>query len=324
MPKQVRAWVGTCNNYTLEEYSKLWRLVNNVSEESIFRNTDGEPIGVTLVSFASFQIEKGETGTPHIQLYIEFSTKRTRGGVLGMLNVDRTQWSVRKARAGDSENIIYTNKGRDRGGHAVECDGYCGYLGLPCHGIVGRPMQQGARSDLVAIKKRIDAGCTEDDILQDYFGQWVRYRGAFREAIDRRRARSVPRDRGNIRVTVLWGETGTGKSRWCYDNCPDAFWLRQPQGGVVWWDGYEYEETVVIDEFYGWLPFNFVLRLLDRYSFSLPVKYGHRVCNVRHVVFTSNTPPDEWWPDARIPDEKRKAFRRRISETRHFVAAKSG
>lgn len=327
MPATSRRWCGTLNNYTLSEYSKLWRVVTNCSKISTWSkngNTEGVSSRQSRVStdtekvrFATWQLEEGDSGTPHVQLYIELTTRRTRDGLLALLNEHRAGWSVRIAQGSAEENIVYTSKDRQHG-HAAVCRGDCSLLGLPCTGRVGTPFAQGKRSDLESIKDEIASGCTEDDLIENHFGQWVRYRAAFKEAIDRRRNRSVPDDRGEIEVIVLWGDTGTGKSRYCRESYPGAYWLHQPQNGTVWWDSYEYQETVVIDEFYGWIPFNFILRLLDRYSFRLPVKFGHRVCNVRRVVFTSNVSPDEWWPSADIPEEKRKAFRRRITTIKHF------
>lgn len=41
-----------------------------------------------------------------------------------------------------------------------------------------------------------------------------------------------------------YGPTGTGKSRYCRNQWPDAF----IKSNDVWWDGYEGEETVIIEE----------------------------------------------------------------------------
>lgn len=41
-----------------------------------------------------------------------------------------------------------------------------------------------------------------------------------------------------------WGYTGTGKTRGVRARFPDAF----IKGNNVWWDGYNNEEVVIIDE----------------------------------------------------------------------------
>ena len=53
-------------------------------------------------------------------------------------------------------------------------------------------------------------------------------------------------------VTVIWGETGVGKSRWASETYPDAYW-KPPNS--KWWDNYAQEEVIIMDEFYGWLPY---------------------------------------------------------------------
>lgn len=63
----------------------------------------------------------------------------------------------------------------------------------------------------------------------------------------------------------------------------------------TWWDGYSGQTVVVIDEFYGWLGYDFLLRLLDRYSFAVETKGGSVSFTSKLVIFTSNKPPSEWY-----------------------------
>ena len=45
---------------------------------------------------------------------------------------------------------------------------------------------------------------------------------------------------------MLWGPSGTRKSRFVAARWPDAFW-KAPES--KWWDGYSGQETVVLDDF---------------------------------------------------------------------------
>jgi len=76
----------------------------------------------------------------------------------------------------------------------------------------------------------------------------------------------------------------------------------------TWWDGYEGQHTVIIDEFYSWLRYDFFLRLTDRYPLQVETKGGSVQFVSRRIVFTSNTQPTEWYPNI----QDRAAFNRRI------------
>jgi len=75
-----------------------------------------------------------------------------------------------------------------------------------------------------------------------------------------------------------------------------------------WWDGYEGQHTVIIDEFYSWLRYDFFLRLTDRYPLQVETKGGVVQFVSHRIVFTSNTPPTAWYPSI----QDRGAFDRRI------------
>lgn len=103
----------------------------------------------------------------------------------------------------------------------------------------------------------------------------------------------------------IYGPTGTGKSRLCSERWPGAYWL--PQG--KWFDGYDGEETVIIDEFYGWLQPSYILRLIDRYPLLVECKGGMLQFVAKRVVFTSNVAPWDLWPSLTFD---RAPFKRRL------------
>ena len=93
-------------------------------------------------------------------------------------------------------------------------------------------------------------------------------------------------------VTVIYGETGVGKSRWASETYPDAYW-KPPNS--KWWDNYENEETIIIDEFYGWLPYCEMLRLLDRYPCQVETKGGSVNFAPKTIIILSNKAPEDWY-----------------------------
>ena len=139
----------------------------------------------------------------------------------------------------------------------------------------------------LAVKKMIDDGCDDAKIADEYFGYYIQsYRGL-------NQYRLLLSNERNFKtlVTVIYGPTGTGKSQWCYEHLKDPYWKVKGQ----WWDGYRNQGVVVLDEFYGWLKYDEMLRLLDRYPFKVEIKGGYVQFNSKMIFITSNKKPEEWY-----------------------------
>ena len=156
----------------------------------------------------------------------------------------------------------------------------------------GEPQEgrQGQRSDLLALKSALDEGSTDLQLWEEFFPTMMRYyKGVAQYQILKRDQR-----RWKSKVYVLVGEPGTGKSKWALDNFPNAYWKQRGN----WWDGYHHDE-VVLDDFYGWLPFDTLLRLLDRYPLLVETKGGQASFIAKTIVITSNALPREWYQNIR-------------------------
>ena len=156
----------------------------------------------------------------------------------------------------------------------------------------GEPLEgrQGQRSDLLALKSALDEGSTDLQLWEEFFPTMMRYyKGVAQYQILKRDQR-----RWKSKVYVLVGEPGTGKSKWALDNFPNAYWKQRGN----WWDGYHHDE-VVLDDFYGWLPFDTLLRLLDRYPLLVETKGGQASFIAKTIVITSNALPREWYQNIR-------------------------
>ena len=140
-----------------------------------------------------------------------------------------------------------------------------------------------------------------EDIADNEFDLWVRHYRAFERYL---LLKTKPRNH-EVEVHVLQGPTGTGKSRWALDNYPGAYWKQRSQ----WWDGYTSHETVVIDEFYGWLPFDLLLRVCDRYPLLVETKGGQVQFVAKRIIITTNQLPSQWYRSVYFP-----SFVRRVTE----------
>jgi len=100
----------------------------------------------------------------------------------------------------------------------------------------------------------------------------------------------------DVKVTVLWGQTGTGKTKEAV-NCKSWFKLDPP---YTWFDGYSGESRLIIDDFRtGLIPRGMMLNLLDGYRLRLETKGGHTWALWDEVYITTNFDP-AYWDDAML------------------------
>lgn len=111
-----------------------------------------------------------------------------------------------------------------------------------------------------------------------------------------------------------WGAAGVGKSRNVRQLYP-AFYIKAKN---KWWDGYDKEETVIIDD---WSPFtvgltDYLKEWADRYPFQAEVKNGSAVIRPKRIVITSQYSIDQVWTD----EETRAALKRRFKVV-HYASS---
>ena len=159
----------------------------------------------------------------------------------------------------------------------------------------GKPKHQGERTDLTAMANMIRDGATDLDLVEAHPGNFIRYhkglqvvRGVYES---RRRERSE--------VSVFWGETGTGKSYRAFKLGGDDCDVVSYHNGFI--QGYTGAPTVIIEEFCSkeWKRSLF-LQLIDENPLKVNVKGGEREWNPRHIIFTSNYDPSEWFAQITI------------------------
>jgi len=260
--------------------SQYWIFtINNPSE------TEMEQFDLTKIKYLIYQHEIGEEGTKHIQGYVIFD-KPTRFTTIKK-QVPRAHW---EPRFGTHEQAVaYCSKTltREDGTETVIYGEYKSKQ-TKNSSLIQKPKKGEATMNL---KQLLDNGATMKEVADEHFSMFLRHGRAFYSY----RAISIPPR--NIKTTciVIYGPTNTGKSKWCLENFPNAYW--KPKG--KWWDGYEGQDVVVIDEFYGWFGWDYLLRLTDRYPLILEGKCvtGGFQFTSKVIIFTSNKPWNQWYPN---------------------------
>lgn len=235
------------------------------------------------ITFGVCQLERAPTtGQLHYQGYIQLARKQRLTWLRRWLS-DKAHWEV--ARGTADENIAYCSKEDSR-------------VQGPWRG--GAAKQQGRENGLEAATDAVKEGMPLQEVAQTWPVVWVRHSKGL---CDLRQRLQLKRDRRAFgpegpEVWVLYGSSGTGKSRFVAESWPDAFW-KIP--GEKWWDGYDEHETVVLDDFkVGELRLTDLQRLLDWNPLWVEVKGGAVPMLAKRYVITSNYHPSEWYPKADV------------------------
>lgn len=132
---------------------------------------------------------------------------------------------------------------------------------------------------------------------EEHPATFVRYFRGLREYRDLLKP-ITPRDPSTNRTNtyIVWGPTRTNKSKKCFEAAlkinPDSIYYKNRSN---WWHGYHQEETVIIDDFYGWLKWDELLKICDRYPYKVETKGSFEEFTSKHIFITSNKAPEEWY-----------------------------
>lgn len=240
--------------------------------------------------YGCFSQEVGESGTPHLQGYVRWKNKRSCEALKKAMK--------NKIHYGDQNG--YTN------GTAEQNRNYCAGLVEkkgnklnPTFWEYGEMTKQGERTDWSVAVTQLRSGVDVAEVIEQQPQMLPCVR-----ALERYKALTLKPKHREVHVFVLVGDAGCGKTRWAYEKCPDLY--SKPRGD--WWDGYTGQSTILLDDYYGWLPYCELLRVLDRYPYQVPVKGGYVHAQWDTVIITSNKPPQQWYKDIGLTP----ALRRRL------------
>jgi hypothetical protein len=117
------------------------------------------------------------------------------------------------------------------------------------------------------------------------------------------------------RIVVYWGPSGTGKSRRAWHEASLEAYPKDPL--TKFWDGYQGQKNVVIDEFRGGVSIGHVLRWFDRYPVNIEIKGAAVTLRAETIWITSNIPPQDWYPDLDEPTKQALLRRLEIHQASH-------
>lgn len=248
--------------------SKTWVYTLN-------NNTEQELTSLKALTVNKHRCCAENEGTPHLQGSVTF-TRSYRLTQLRKL-FPRCHWEVAKAR--DSENYCI------KGEIIIDIDN----------------KQQGKRSDILEASKT----STMYECAKMFPVEYIKYNKGLEKLQNILQSKELPTFI-KMEVIVFWGQSGSGKSKRARELDPNLYNVPEPINGTVWFDGYDGEDTILLDDFYGWLKYHTLLQFLDGYKMMVPVKGGFTQKRWKRVIITSNKPPEEWYMREEIDALKRR------------------
>lgn len=269
LPDQTRTWDFTLNNYTPEEEE-------HIQQSSEYRFClYGHEIAPT-------------TGTPHLQGMVIFKNAKTRGGVIKVLG---PRISCRQLYSSVDSLMDYCEKGADtweKGVRPVTPED-CGLQG---------------KARTVDILRLAKAGLF-DELELTYPDAWFYQQKAIMTARGHMLKNNVSLD-GILDNYWIFGESGQGKGMYV-DSLTQKYYPKAAE--TKWWDGFDGEEDVVIDDVGApllaiWGQFK---QWTDRKPFTAEVKGAGWLIRPKRVFVTAHKHPSHYIKD---PDELMAILRR--------------
>jgi uncharacterized protein (DUF433 family) len=278
--KRSRNWVLT-NNYKDEEPMNNHVLLDFIKD-------------IPNLQYTAFQLEQGEQGTKHHQIYIAFKHAKSFETIKKLFpkaHIEAMQGTPQQA----SE---YCTKQDTRIGEPIM------YGELPI---------KGKRTDLEEIYEMIANGCSDMQIREAYPSQYIRYNHKFkdiRQEILEEKFKKVFRD---LNVVYLCDNPGVGKTRYImekygFENVYRVSNYKNP------FDTYKGEDVIVFEEFRDSLTIEQMLFYLEGYPLKLPARYSDKVACYTKVYIVSNWKyKDQFKYDRQYQPTTAQALDRRIN-----------
>lgn len=182
------------------------------------------------------------------------------------------------------------------------------------------PLDKAAKNEKVSeqVLQMIEDGYSDADIMR-------RFPSCFTKLSHVEKARQTlleekyNTERRNVQVYYIYGETGTGKTRFVMDSFGYANVYKVTNYEHPF-DRYNGEPVLLLDEFRSSLPFGDMLQYLDIYPCRLPARYADKIACYDKVFIVSNIPLSKQYPNIQVEDsESWNALVRRINKITQFT-----
>ncbi len=281
--RKVRRWVGTWNNpkMTDEEFENFWKEL--------------EVSG--YLQFAVFQRECGEENhVIHFQFYCDFK------------NAHKFSWVKKRLPYGCHFKPMRTT--------ATLCRNYCMKEDTRVSGPyeIGEFKEERQRTDYMRAREMLLEGMSIEEVEDLYPTTYAQYKNVLKEIYLNKRTKEFKEKCRNVEVTYIYGNGGVGKTSAIYKKhgFKNVFFVSRYEKYLF--EGYDYQDVIVFDEYDSQIKVTEMNRLLDIYPITLRgLGKEYQACYTKVYILSNISPSEQYKDDKDVKKTQLQAWRRRLN-----------
>lgn len=232
------------------------------------------------------------TGKVHWQGYVELYNPQLISGIKNIFNDKTMHCGVRFKSRDNARNYCMKDNKYEEYGYWIS--------------------GQGFRSDLFDACEVLKNGGKLSDVIEDNPKIFCQYRNGIKDIAAHYSKKRAPLER-DVEVILLTGPSGCGKTTRAMRSEENIYKTESYKlalnNGCGWWQDYDEEKTILIDEFNHDVKITNFITFIDKWRLQLAIKGSHTYAFWNKVYVTTNLRPEQIYPNA-LPEHRRALFRR--------------
>lgn len=250
----------------------------------------------TIATYACGQMERGASGTNHLQFYAQLA-KQMRLGAIKDAFPFMKKCHIERAYGRPDQARNYALKEETRN------DAYVPFEDGSIRGVGSRNIEHAVQSRM-----------TLKEITEAFPGDVLRF-GSKR--INETRNALIDENPGlEPEIIVFYSSgSGTGKTFTAKKEFPKSYQVMYPQGNqMLWFDGFDgfWHDSILLEDFQCQLKLEDMIKLCDYGTLKMQVKGSHIILNTKKIIITTNMKPKYWY--RKCEEDRRKVLFRRLHD----------